>query len=73
MHPARQLLDQVEQAAVGPVDVLEHEHRRLLGGDRLDEAPHGEEQRLAVLGQHLRLEAENESEVRRHDLRLGHR
>ena len=73
MHTARQLLDQVEQAAIGPVDVLEHEHRRLLDGDRLDEAAHGEEQRLAILGQHLRLEAEDEPEMRRHHLRLGHR
>ena len=44
-HP----LDQVEQARVGPVDVLEDEQRGLLPGYRFDEVPRrGEEHRALV-------------------------
>ena len=33
----RDVLDQVEQRLLGPVDVVEDEHQRLLARDRLDE------------------------------------
>ena len=39
--PLRELLDQVEQRRLGPVDVLEHEQQRTLAGERLEEAADG--------------------------------
>ncbi len=43
-HPLREVLDQVEHAVVGPVDVLEHERQRAAQGHRLDHRTHrGEE------------------------------
>ena len=41
-------LEQVEEAVVGPVDVVEHQQRRLARRERLDEDAGGEEERLAV-------------------------
>jgi hypothetical protein len=40
-HPLCQVLDQVEHAVVGPVDVLEGEHERLLLAARLHSGAHG--------------------------------
>ena len=57
---AAEQLDQVEQAAVGPVDVLEDEQHRLVARDRLDEAAHREEQRLAVVDRRLGVEPEQD-------------
>ena len=46
-----QVLDEVEQRAVGPVDVLEHEHRRACLGEPLEEhACRGEEVLLVTDG-----------------------
>jgi hypothetical protein len=46
-RPVDEAVEKVEQAVVGPVEVLEDEHRRALVGERLDEpAPRGE--RLAA-------------------------
>src|SRR5438132_14404299 len=47
-QPGAEELDQVEEAAVSPVHVLEDQHRRLVTGDGLDKAPDREEERLAV-------------------------
>ncbi len=44
----REHLDEVEQAGVRPVDVLEEQHRRPPRGERLDEHAGGEEERLAI-------------------------
>jgi hypothetical protein len=42
-HPVREVVDEVEQPVVGPVDVLEHEHEGVILGERLPElAPGGE-------------------------------
>ena len=48
-HPARQVLDQVEHALVGPVDVLERDHHRVLPAHRLDQGAHRGEQAVAGL------------------------
>src|SRR5436309_5416832 len=56
-------LDQVEQAAVGPMHVLEDQHRRPVAGDGLDEHSHREEQRLAVGDRGLAIEPEQDREV----------
>ena len=46
--PLREVVDEVEQALVGPVDVLEHEHGRALLADPLEEGAPGGEQLLPV-------------------------
>ena len=63
-QPRRQQLDQVEQAAVRPVDVFEHERDRLVLRHGLDEDAHREEELLAVVDRALRIEAEQDREVR---------
>ena len=54
-RPLEQVLDEVEQARVGPLHVLEREHGRVDVGEALEEEPPGGEQILlvarAVLGQ----------------------
>ena len=37
--PVSEQVDEVQQGVVGPVDVLEHEHRRAVLGQRLEEPP----------------------------------
>ena len=50
-RPLDEVLDEVEQCAVGPVDVLEHEHRRACLGEPLEEhACRGEEVLLVAHG-----------------------
>ena len=39
LRPLEQVLDEVEQSRVGPLQVLEHEHHRALLGDALEEDP----------------------------------
>ena len=46
-HPLGEVLDGVEHAVVGPVDVLEHEHQRPAPGDRLDPRAQRREEGLA--------------------------
>ena len=46
--PIEQILDERDEALVGPVDVLEHHHERPLLGEPLEEAPPGREEILAV-------------------------
>src|SRR4029450_11447872 len=53
---------EIAEAPVGPVDVLEDEHRRPVAGDRFDEAPDREEQRLTVGDRALAVEPEQEGE-----------
>ena len=65
-EPRRKQLDQVEEASIGPVDVLENEHRRPVAGDGLDEDPYGEEQRLTVGDRALAVQPEHDREVARH-------
>ena len=38
-RPLEQVIDEVQQPAVGPLKVLEHEHDGLGGGDPLEEQP----------------------------------
>ncbi len=47
-RPLGNVLDELEQALVGPVDVLEHEDRRSLLADPLEEGAPGREQLLAL-------------------------
>ena len=47
-RPFEQVLDEVEQALVGPLHVLEREHRRVDVGEPLEEEPPGREQFLLV-------------------------
>ena len=62
-RPLHQILDEIEQRAVGPVDVLEHHDRRSLIGDPLEEDPAGREQVLLVADATL-LEPEQVTEAR---------
>ena len=43
VDPVDEVVDEVEQAVVRPVEVLEDEHERALLGERLEEAPPGRE------------------------------
>ena len=47
-HPLRQVLDQVEEGGLGPVDVLEEDDEGPLPGERLEQAPGGPEDLLAI-------------------------
>ena len=62
LRPHGQHLDQVEQARVGPVDVLEHEQRRPVARNALHELARHEEERLAV-DFAIDLEAEQQRQV----------
>jgi len=42
------VVDEVEQARIGPLKVLEHEHGRALFGDALEEQAPGREERVAT-------------------------
>ena len=48
-RPAGQVLDQVEHALVGPMDVLDREDHRLASARRLDQGPDRREQAVAHL------------------------
>ena len=48
--PVGQVLDEREEGVVRPVQVLEHQHGRSLGGETLDEAPPGRERFLERRG-----------------------
>ena len=59
-RPVEEVVDEVEQAGIGPLEVLEHEHDRAALGDALEEDPPGREQRLAPAGRRL-IDAEQAS------------
>ena len=46
--PIEQVLDEVEQGGVGPLEVLEHHHQRPLLGQSFEQDPPCREQRLLV-------------------------
>ena len=48
-RPVDEMVDEVEQAFVGPVEILEDEDERALVGDPLEEAPPGGERLLLVV------------------------
>ena len=48
-HPLREVLDQVEHALVGPVDVLPDQHQRALARESFDARAHGREEDFARL------------------------
>jgi hypothetical protein len=66
----RKLLDEVEERDVGPVQVLEHEQRRVVRRHRLDEASDREEEALAVGDRAGRIEPKDDPEMLRDLLRL---
>src|SRR6266851_5676322 len=53
-RPVEQVFDEVEQARVGPLHVLEREHRRIRLGEPLEEEPPGGEEILLVASLMLR-------------------
>ena len=57
-RPVGQVVDEVEQAVVGPVQILEHEHERPLLGQRLEQAPPGRERLVAAVARVLARRAE---------------
>ena len=57
-RPVDEMVDEVEQAVVGPVQVLEDEHERVLLGQRLEEPAPGPEGLAAVVARVLRRPAE---------------
>ena len=48
-RPVEQVLDEVEEARVGPLEILEDEHDRAARGEPLEEQPPGGEEVLALL------------------------
>ncbi len=57
-----EVLEEVEQREIGPVQILDDEHRRIPLGDRLEErAPRGE--RLCALDARRRLEADERQQA----------
>jgi hypothetical protein len=62
-RPFEQVLEEVEQARVGPLHVLEHEDRRRLLPQTLEQDPPGREEVLMVAGRPL-LESQQMSEPR---------
>ena len=46
--PVGHVVDEVQQAVIGPVDVVQHEDQRVAGGEALEEAAPGLEQLLAA-------------------------
>ena len=65
-QPVDELVDEVEQAVVGPVEVFEHEHERALLGECLEESPPGGEGLAAAVAAEpgVRLQADERAEVR---------
>ena len=64
-RPVEQVVEEVEQACVRPLHVLEHEHDRVLLGEALEQHAPGREQVLLVAGQAL-LEPQQVCEPRLH-------
>ena len=62
-RPLEQVLDEVEQARVRPLEILEGEHHRVRVGQSLEEEPPGREELLAVAGDAV-LEAQEMREPR---------
>ena len=52
-HPVDQVVDEVEQVVVGPVQILEDEHQRPTLGERLEEAAPGGESLVAAIAARL--------------------
>ena len=52
-RPVDEVVDEVEQAVVGPVQILEDEHERALLGERLEEAAPGGERLVAAVAAEL--------------------
>ena len=65
-HPVDELVEEVEEALVGPVDVLDDEDERALLGETLEEAAPGGERLVPAIASELRLagEAEEREEMR---------
>ncbi len=61
LGPAKQVVDEVEQARVGPVEILEQHDRRRLVGDAFEQDPPGGEQDIPPTGRRW-LEAEQGEE-----------
>ncbi len=65
LHMGHQVLDQVEQRVVGPVDILEHEHQRVAGGKLLDESARRVLQVDRIVGRLVDAETHQQGEVPR--------
>ena len=65
-HPVDELVEKVEEALVGPVDVLDDDDERTLLGETLEEAAPGGERLVSAIASELRFagEAEEREEMR---------
>ena len=68
-HPVGEMLDEVEQAVVGPLDVLEHEHDGVLLGERLEEPPPRDEG-LLLRARGITGLTDERTEMRQHPFRV---
>src|SRR6185295_17594496 len=68
-HPVREVLDEVEQAVVGPLHVLKHEHERVLLRECLEEPPPRRE-RLLLRARRIERPPDEWTQMREHPLRV---
>ena len=59
-QPVHEFVEEVEEALVGPVDVLDHDDERALFRETLEEAPPGRKRLVPAVAAELRLAAEAE-------------
>ena len=69
-RPFQQVVDEIEEAGVGPLQILEDEDGGAAVGDALEERPPGGEQLLALSGRCL-VEAEEGRQARLHPAPVG--
>ncbi len=62
-HPLDQVVDEIEQAVVGPLDVLEHKDERAALGQRLEEATPGGKRLAALVVAQLLVRAETDERL----------
>ena len=67
LRPVGDVLDQIQECRLPPVDVVEHDDERCLAGLRLEESADGP---VRLLGTCVHLDAEELGDVRAHDLLL---
>ena len=70
-RPVDEVLDEVEQAVVRPLDVLEDEDERMLLGQRLEEAPPRGERLLLRAGRTVARLPDQRTQMRQHPLRVS--
>jgi hypothetical protein len=73
--PVDELVDEIQKAVIGPVDVFEHQHGGALLGHALDESPPSREGFIATVSAELRLlrESDERQQVRLDPRGIGFR